>query len=154
MIGAGSSAAASFSAGRSAGLDATALSAAWAAARGTPAAFLVATVDHAAKAVRLRAQGAGYGALRTHLAAADGSAALFGVLPYSAGGQARHAFFCYLPPALAGMARGRVSLQRAAVYAACQGVVGDVTLEEDLAPEAVQALLARIPGAQGVALTE
>ena len=50
------------------------------------------------------------------------------------------------------MARGRVSLQRAAVYAACAGVVGDVTLEEDLAPAAVLALLARIPGAQGVAL--
>ena len=153
MIGAGSSAAASFSAGRTSGLDVSALSAAWAAARSSPASWLLATVDHAAKAVRLRAQGeGGYAALQASLASADASAALFGVLPYASGGQPRHAFFCYLPPALAGMARGRVSLQRAAVYAACAGVVGDVTLEEDLAPAAVAALLARIPGAQGVAL--
>jgi hypothetical protein len=157
MIGAGSSAAASFSAGRTSGLDASALAAAWAAARSSPTSWLLATVDHGAKAVRLSAQGeGGYAALQPHLAAADGSAALFGVLPYASSGaqqqQHRHAFFCYLPPALAGMARGRVSLQRAAVYAACEGVVGDLTLEEDLAPAAVQALLARIPGAQGAAL--
>ena len=155
MIGGGASAAASFSSGRSSGLDVTPVAPAWAATRGAADAFLVLTVDHAKKSAGVHAQGSGgYAALHPLLQAADGKAALFGALPYMSKGQPRHAFFCFLPPGLTGMARGRVSLQRAAVYAALEGVVGDLTLDDaDAAqPAAVAAALSRIPGAQDVQL--
>ena len=155
MIGSGATAAASFSQGRASGLDVSAAAAAWAAARasGDASSFLVVSVDHAAKRAAVAAAGTGgYAALRAHLAAAPPTAALFGAFPYSSKGLARFAFFCYLPPLLAGMARGRVSLQRAAVYAAFEGVVGDLTLEEDLGEAAVVAALQRVPGAADVAL--
>jgi hypothetical protein len=52
------------------------------------------------------------------------------------------------------MARGRVSMQRSAVYAAFEGVVGDLQVDalEGLQPEVVAAALAKLPGAKAIEL--
>ena len=96
----------------------------------------------------------GFAALSSFMLAQDGKAALFCAFPYRSGGASRHAFLSFVPPSLAGMARGRVSMQRSAVYAAFEGVVGDLQVDalEGLQPEVVAAALAKLPGAKAVEL--
>lgn len=152
MIGAGSAAAASFSSNRSSGLDTSALSAPWSSLRGTPNCLTCSVASNAIAGVTVHE--GGFSALQPVLQSAASTAAIYGVLPYRNAGTLRHCFFCFIPPSLTGMARARISLQKAAVYAAFEGVVGDLTLDDPAActAEAIVAALSRLPSAQGIEL--
>jgi hypothetical protein len=70
------------------------------------------------------------------------------------GGQHKAFFVCWVGPAVSPLKRGRVSLQKGAVYNACDGVVAElyITEREAAVPGEVAAKLGKAIGAADVRL--
>ena len=142
------------SAGRDSGLDASPALAAWASVRGSGASFLLVSVTKAnALEVVSAPPTGGFDALRAELLGAP-DRVLFGAFPFSRGGAARFCFFAWVGPAVSGMARAKVALQKNGVARALEGCSAELQWMEagDTAREAVAAALSAMPGAGEVAL--
>jgi hypothetical protein len=96
--------------------------------------------------VRERGVG-GYDALASHFRDDD---IAFGVCSFTlgAGGQAKYFFVTWVGPDVGALKKGRVSLQKGAVYNVCDGMVAElyVTEREQAAPASVAAKLAKAVG--------
>ena len=123
---------------------------AWGAARSTPGAWLTVAYDPTAKdTVVLKEAGAGgWPACAASLA---DDAIAFGAFAFTLGAQHRVAFFSWVGPGVSPLKRGKVPLQRGAVYAAFEGVCADLSFAERelLAPAAVVAQLSRLLTGRG-----
>jgi len=148
-------AAALHTAARSAGVDAAAVAAAWAAARSaSPAPFLVARFSAAAKDA-LEVVAAGDGGLAGARAALAPDAVSFGAFAFWLDGRQRFAFFSHVGADVGGVKRGRVALQRGAAARAFEGCAADVDLgagADDAAALAALRAALRASGGAAVAL--
>jgi hypothetical protein len=121
--------AALYTAKRESGMDTSGVAAAWAAARGSGApSWVAAGLDPAVKdkVVVIGTGDDGLAGLRAAMTAADG-AVVFGAFPFSCDGASRKwAFVTWVGPAVSALKKGRVALQKAAVYNAFEGVVADI----------------------------
>ena len=143
----------SLSTGRDSGLDASAVSGAWAAVRAafSAAAFLLVAVSktNAIEVVGAPTDAGGFGRLEAELLGAP-DRVLYGACPFSRGGQQRWCFFSWVGAGVGGMARARVSLQRGGVYKALEGCSAELQWMGDAAEikhGAVLKALAALPGA-------
>ena len=156
MIGAGPKAAAAHASGRSSGLDTSSVAGPWGEVRAASQGFIIASVDKASKVVIEEHSSSGGFDSVLSLCSADAaqSKVLYGAFPFQSKGLQRFAFFAFIGKDVAGMARGRVSLQKAGVYAAFDGVSADLTFNglEELTRDNVIQTLQRLPGVEGVKL--
>ena len=144
------------SSGRDSGLDASAAADAWAAVRaaGAQGAHLLVEVSRSnALVVVASPPSGGFDTLRAALLAAP-DRVLYGALPFSRGGRCGFAFFSWIGPAVGGMARARVALQRGGVAKALEGCSADLqwTDSSEVQRDTVVNSLRALPGAGEVAL--
>ena len=108
--------------------------------------WLTAIMGATPSTVELRATGSGgWSACRASLGDGD---ILYGACAFSVGGLPRWFFFSWCGPTASPLKRGKVPLQRGAIYAAMEGVVADLSLveREDLGDAAVTARLVKALG--------
>jgi hypothetical protein len=157
LIGAGAKAAAAHASGRTSGLDVSSLVGPWGEIRGAAHGFLTASVDHKSSKLLVE-ELSPEGGFDSILAACSKDTAqckvLYGAFPFQSKGLQRFAFFTFIGKDVGGMAKGRVSLQKAGVYAAFEGVSADLTFNglEELTRENVTQALQRLPGVEGLVL--
>lgn len=125
---------------------------AWGAARGAPGAWFTCAYDPTAKDTVVLKDAGGAGGWRACAASLADDAIVYGCFSFAAGEQHRVAFFSWVGPSVSPLKRGKVPLQRGAVYAAFEGVCADLSLageRELLEPAAVAAQLARLLTGRG-----
>lgn len=126
---------------------------AFASSRGSPGGWMTCVYDPSAKdTVALKDSGAG-GWASCEASLAD-DAIVFGAFAFTLGGQHRVAFFSWVGANVSPLKRGKVPLQRGAVYNALEGCCADLSLSsrEDAQPGAVAAKLVKLLSNGDVAL--
>ena len=157
MIGAGAKAAAAHASGRSSGLDVSSLEGPWGEVRGGTQGIIITSVDHKKSKLMIEelSKDGGFDAIIA-LCSKDTAQCkvLYGAFPFQSKGLQRFAFFTFIGKDVAGMARGRVSLQKAGVYGGFEGVSADLTFNglEELTRESVTQALQRLPGVEDLVL--
>jgi len=154
MIGAGASAAAGFGVGRSSGLDVLDCIEPWKEIRaGGSGGYLVVSVEGKKVVIEEGSNEGGFDTVQACCKKSN-SRVLYGSFPFRNKGLLRFAFFSFIGNEVGGMARGRVSLQRAGVYAAFDGVTADLSFNgiEEVTRDFVVQALSRLPGVEGLEL--
>ena len=144
------------SSGRDSGLDASSIASPWAVTRDGAASgahLIICVSKTSALEVVTAAPSGGFDALRAALLAAP-DRVLYGAFPFASGAHTRFAFFAWVGPAVGGMSRAKVALQKGGVAKALEGCSADVHWmgEEDVTREAVGKALGALPGAGEVVL--
>ena len=113
--------------------------------------FLVGVCDKNVVSLKADSAEGGWDSLVTAL---DDTEVSFGAFAAVVDGATRFVFFTYCGPAVSAVRRGRVSLQKNAVYNAFDGVVCEVYAvdREELAHDAVAAVIAKALGKSAVVI--
>jgi hypothetical protein len=139
---------------RESGVDTSAIAGPWSEARskGESGSWLLVGFDDAVKD-KVVVRGAGEGGLatlkQTLLAEGMAGSIAFAGFPFRADGGVRFAFVTWVGPSVSALKKGKVSLQKAGVYNAFDGVVADVGIvgsADDLEEAAVGAALKKAIG--------